>query len=73
MDSKNKFSPTVLKIVKFRDKCQNFDVVENPPRHNISIDITIVELSIIIELTIVEFQHTCGYELYIIIRIVDYY
>ena len=44
MDSKNKFSPTVLKIVKFFDKCQNFDVVGDPLRYNISIDITIVKL-----------------------------
>ena len=44
MDSKNKFSPTVLKIVKFRDKCQNFDHVGDPLKHNIPIDITIVKL-----------------------------
>ena len=44
MDSKNKFSPTVLKIVKFCDKCRNFDVVGDPHRYNISIDINIVEL-----------------------------
>ena len=44
MDSKNKFSPTVLKIVNFCDKFQNFDVVGDPLRYNISIDITIVKL-----------------------------
>ena len=44
MDSKNKFSPTVLKIVKFCDKCQNFDVVGDPLRYNISRDITIDKL-----------------------------
>ena len=44
MDSKNKFSPTVLKIVKFCDKCQDFDVVGDPLRYNILIDITIVKL-----------------------------
>ena len=44
MNSKNKFSPTVLKIVKFCDKCQNFDVVGDPLGYNNSIDITIVKL-----------------------------
>ena len=43
MDSKNKFSPTVLKIVKFCDKCQIVDVVGDPLRY-VSIDITIVKL-----------------------------
>ena len=44
MDSRNQFSPTVLKIVKFCDKCQNIDVVGDPLGYYISIDITIVKL-----------------------------